>query len=201
MKTEILSEYATADYLLVLEPHEALRGEIMQVKKHFGETYDCAASVTGKPNITLVRFTQYEMIEQRIIRRLQMIATEHASFMVELNDFGSFPTHSVFLNVTTKNRIVDLVKSFRPIQHLLKIDKDHKPHFITDPYITIARKLLPWQYEKGWLEMSNTHFSGKFEADHLLLLRKRDGEKRYEMVRKFKLMNEKVITTQGELFA
>ncbi len=201
MNTEILSEYATADYLLVLEPHEALREEIMQVKNYFGKTYDCAASVSGKPNITLVRFTQYEMIEQRIVRRLQMIATEHASFVVELNDFGSFPSHSIFLNVTTKNQIIELVKSFRPIQHLLKIDKDRKPHFITDPYINIARKLLPWQYEKGWLEMSNTHFSGKFVADQLLLLRKREGEKRYETLRKFKLMNEKIITKQGELFA
>lgn len=201
MNTEILSEYATADYLLVLEPHEVLREEIMQVKNYFGKTYDCAASVAGKPNLTLVRFTQYEMIEERIVRRLQMISTEHASFVVDLNDFGSFPTHSIFLNVTTKNQIVELVKSFRPIQHLLKIDKDRKPHFITEPYINIARKLLPWQYEKGWLEMSNTHFSGKFVADHLLLLRKRQGEKRYETVRKFKLMNEKIITTQGELFA
>jgi 2'-5' RNA ligase len=201
MKTEILSEYTTADYLLVLEPHEALREEIMQVKKQFGETYECAASVTGKPNITLVKFQQYEMIEQRIVYRIQLIATEHASFVVELNDFGSFPTHSIFLNVSTKNQMVALVKSFRPIQHLLKIDKDRKPHFITDPYITIARKLLPWQYEKGWLEMSNTHFSGKFVADHLLLLRKRDGEKRYETVKRFKMMNEKIITKQGELFA
>ena len=201
MKTEILSEYATADYLLVLEPHEALREEVMRVKNYFGKTYDCAASVTGKPNVTLIRFEQYEMIEQRIVHRLQLIATEHASFMVELNDFGSFPTHSIFLNVTTKNQIVDLVKSFRPIQHLLKINKDRKPHFITDPYINIARKLLPWQYEKGWLEMSNTHFSGNFLVDHLLLLRKRDGEKRYEVVKKFTLMNEKIITKQGELFA
>ncbi len=201
MNTEILSEYATADYLLVLEPHEALREEIMRVKKYFGDTYDCAASVMGKPNITLIRFTQYEMIEQRIIRRLQMIATAHASFVVELNDFGSFPTHSIFLNVTAKNQIIDLVKSFRPIQQLLKIDKDRKPHFITDPYIHIARKLLPWQYEKGWLEMSNTHFNGKFVADHLLLVRKREGEKRFETVKQFKLMNEKMITTQGELFA
>ncbi len=201
MNTEMLSEYATADYLLVLEPHEALREEIMQVKSYFGKTYDCAASVTGKPNISLIRFEQFEMIEQRIVHRMQLIATEHASFVVELNDFGSFPTHSIFLNVATKNQITDLVKSFRPIQHLLKIDKDRKPHFITDPYISIARKLLPWQYEKGWLEMSNTHFNGKFVADHLLLLRKRDGEKKYETVRKFRLMNEKVITTQGELFA
>ena len=197
---DILSSYTTAEYLLVLEPHEALRTEIMQVKKYFADNYECPAAATGKPNITLVRFTQFEIIEQRIAHRLQLMATAHASFVVELHDFGSLPTHSIFINVTTKTQIVELVKALRPMQHLLKIDKDRKPHFITEPFITVARKLLPWQYEKGWLELSHTHFSGRFVADHVLLLRKREGEKRYELVKKFKLMNVKENTTQGKLF-
>jgi 2'-5' RNA ligase len=200
MKTDILSSYATAEYLLVIESHEALRTEILQLKKYFAETYDCSAAAVGKPGITLARFQQFEMIEQKIVHRLQLIATAHNSFMVELHDFGSFPTHSIFINVTTKTQIVELVKALRPMQHLLKIDKERKPHFITEPYITIAAKLLPWQYEKGWLELSNTHFSGKFIAKHLLLLRKRDGEKRFEMIRRFELLNVKESITQGELF-
>lgn len=200
METDILSSYATAEYLLVIEPHEALRNEISELKKYFAETYDCPAAAIGKPNITLARFQQFEMIEQRIVHRLQLIATAHNSFLVELHDFGSFPTHSIFINVTTKTQIVELVKALRPMQHLLKIDKERKPHFITEPYITIARKLLPWQYEKGWLELCNTHFSGKFIATHLLLLRKRDGEKRFEMIRRFELLNVKESITQGQLF-
>ncbi|MES2372263.1 MAG: 2'-5' RNA ligase family protein [Bacteroidota bacterium] len=200
MEPDILSSYATAEYLLVIEPHEALRNEISQLKKYFAETYDCPAAAIGKPNITLARFQQFEMIEQRIVHRLQLIATAHNSFMVELHDFGSFPAHSIFINVTTKTQIVELVKALRPMQHLLKIDKERKPHFITEPYITIARKLLPWQYEKGWLELSNTHFSGKFIATHLLLLRKRDGEKKFEMIRRFELLNVKESITQGQLF-
>jgi 2'-5' RNA ligase len=200
METDILSSYATAEYLLVIEPHEALRGEISHIKKYFAETYDCPAAAIGKPSITLVRFQQFEMIEQRIVHRLELVAKANNSFIVELHDFGSFPTHSIFLNVTTKTQIVELVKALRPMQHLLKIDKDRKPHFITEPYITIARKLLPWQYEKGWLEMSNTHFSGKFIASHLILLRKREGEKRYGMVKRFELLNVKETITQGALF-
>lgn len=200
MQTEILSSYATAEYLLVIEPHEALRNEIMQVKKYFADSYACPAAAMGKANITLCRFQQYEMIEQRILHRLQLLATAHASFMVELHDFGSFPTHSIYINVTTKTQIVELVKALRPIQHFLKIDKDRKPHFITEPFVTVARKLLPWQYEKGWLEMSHTHFSGRFVADHLLLLRKREGEKRYAMIKKFRLLNVKESITQGQLF-
>ena len=200
MQSEILSSYATAEYLLVIEPHEALRDKIMQVKKYFADTYDCPSAATGRPNITLARFQQYEMIEQRIVHRLQLMATAQASFVVELHDFGSFPTHSIYINATTQTQIVELVKSLRPIQHLLKIDKDRKPHFITQPFITVARKLLPWQYEKGWLEMSHTHFSGRFVVAHLVLLRKREGEKRYEVVKKFALMNVKESIVQGELF-
>ncbi len=198
--SDILSSYATAQYLLVIEPHEALCNEINQVKKYFADSYDCPAAATGKPNLTLVRFEQYEMIEQRIVHRLQLMVTAHASFMVELHDFGSFPTHSIFVKVTTQTQIAELVKSFRPLQHLLKIDKERKPHFITDPFITIARKLLPWQYEKGWLEFSHTHFSGRFVADYVWLLRKREGEKKYETVKKFKMMNVKECITQGQLF-
>jgi 2'-5' RNA ligase len=200
MEMEILSGYATANYLLVIEPHPALREEITKVKKHFAETYDCPAAALGKPNITLARFEQYEMIEQKIVHRLELMARGHQSFLVEMHGFESYPTHSIFLNVTTKTQIVELVKALRPIQHLLKIDKDRKPHFITEPHISIASKLLPWQYEKGWLELSNTHFSGKFIAEHLLLLRKRSGEKWFETVKRFKLLNVRETITQGELF-
>ena len=198
--SDILSSYATAQYLLVLEPHEALWNEIKQVKKYFADSYDCPAAATGQPNLTLVRFEQYEMIEQRIVHRLQLMVTAQASFIVELHDFGSFPTHSIFVNITTQTQIAELVKSFRPLQHLLKIDKERKPHFVTEPFITIARKLLPWQYEKGWLEFSHTHFSGRFVVDHVWLLRKRGGEKRYEAVKKFRMMNVKEHITQGQLF-
>jgi len=200
MQSEILSSYTTTQYLLVIEPHEALRTEILRIKKYFAETYDCPAAATGRPNITLARFEQFDMVEQRIIHRLQLLATAHNSFVVELHDFESYPTHSIFINVTTKTQIVELVKALRPMQHLLKIDKDRKPHFITEPHITIARKLLPWQYEKGWLELSNTHFSGRFVVDHLLLLRKRHGDNHFTTVKKFKLLNEKVSTVQGQLF-
>lgn len=200
MQSAILSSYATAQYLLVIEPHEALRNGISTIKKQFADTYDCATAAKGSPNITLARFEQYEMTEQRIVHRLQLLATAHNSFVVELHDFESLPTHSIFINVTTKTQIIELVKALRPMQHLLKIDKDRKPHFITGPHISIACKLLPWQYEKGWLELSNTHFSGRFVVDYLLLLRKREGETKFETVRKFKLMNVKVNSVQGELF-
>lgn len=200
MQSEILSNYATAEYRLVIEPPEVLREELMHVKKYFANTYNCTETATGKPHIVLLRFQQFEMIEKRIVHRLQLLTEAQASFMTELEGFSSFPTHTICFNISTQTQINTLVKSLRTIQHLLKIDKERKPHFITEPHITLAAKLLPWQYEKGWLEMSNTHFSGKFMAEQLVLLRKREGEKKYETVKRFVMKNEKAITVQGALF-
>jgi hypothetical protein len=92
-----------------------------------------------------------------------------------------------------------LVKGLKTAQTLLKT-KETKPHFTDDPHVTIASKLLPWQYEKGWLEYSHRHFTGRFVATDMLLLKKGEGMKGYRTVQKFAFMNMPVVTKQGELF-
>ena len=95
-----------------------------------------------------------------------------------------------------------MVKSFRPIQSLMTLSKDSKPHFITEPHITIARKLLPWQYEKGWLEYSNTNFVASFMVNKVMLLKREVETKKYFIAASF-LLESKASTelTQASLFA
>ncbi len=194
-------QLAASDYLLILQPHEDLYNRIVAIKKSFAEKYENPMAMYLKPHLTLVRFMQYEMQEHRIIYKLQAIAESNASFKVELCDFGSFPTHTIYINVKTKNQIVDLVRELKQAQGLMKMDKEHKPHFITEPHISVARKLLPWQYEKGWLEYSNTPFSGTFIAKELLLLKRKEGSKGYSIAAKFPLLNKTIPQTiQATLF-
>jgi hypothetical protein len=75
-----------------------------------------------------------------------------------------------------------------------------KPHFINDAHITIARRLKPWQYESGWLEYSHNHFTGKFIANKMILLRKKDGDNKFKPIERFEFQNLPVETKQGELF-
>ena len=82
----------------------------------------------------------------------------------------------------------------------MKLNDDNKPHFILEPHITIARKLQPWQYEKGWLEYSNKNFTGRFIADSMILLKRPVGEMKYQVVQRFEFQNLPVTTKQGELF-
>ncbi|MEP6711301.1 MAG: 2'-5' RNA ligase family protein [Ferruginibacter sp.] len=193
--------YKINEYLLVLNPHEELKNKIMQVKKDFFETYKASAAVYGKPHITLVNFVQYGLMEDRIINRLKTIAMGFHPVKIELKDYGCFPSHTIYINVTSKLPIQYLVKQIRTeAQQLMKLDADNKPHFILEPFIAIARKLQPWQYEKGWLEYSHKNFTGRFIAGSMLLLKRPVGELKYQVVQRLEFQNLPVTTTQGELF-
>ncbi len=193
--------YKVNEYLLVLNPHEELRNKIMHVKQEFYNTYKNNTALYSKPHITLVNFVQYGMLEERIINRLKIIGMGFQPVKIELRDYGSFPSHTIFINITSKVPIQHLVKQIRTeTQKLMKLDADNKPHFILEPHLTIARKLEPWQYEKGWLEYSHRHFTGRFIADSMLLLKRPIGELKYEIVQRFEFQNLPVNTTQGDLF-
>ena len=193
--------YTTCEYLLVLQPHEELWSRIMQVKKEFAEKFDAPMASWTNPHLALVRFFQYEMMEQRIVNRLKMIAMSLPAFKVELKNFSSFPSHTIYINIVSKIPIVNTVKAVRQAQKLMKINNDNKPHFITEPHLAICRKLLPWQFEKAWPEYEHKNFTGRFIADKMKLLKRRVGDKRYIAAADFALENLPVVTQQGSLFA
>jgi len=192
--------YRYNEYLLVLSPHEELWNKILKIKKEFHDTYDAPTALWGKPHITLVNFIQFEMMEERLVNRLKTIAMGYTPFKVELKDYGSFPSHTIFINIESKQQVQNLARELRPAQQLMTLNKENKPHFLDNPNITVARKLLPWQYEKGWLEYSHRHFTGRFIADGMLLIKRKVGDKAYQIVQRFEFMNLPVTTKQGALF-
>ena len=199
--TVTIPGYRVFEYLLVLNPHEELRNKIMKVRQELNEEYKVSTALGGKPNMILANFLQYEMMEERLINRLKIVAMGFHPIKVELRDFGSFPSHTIYINVVSKVPVQTLVKQIRhEAQRLMKLNDDNKPHFILEPHLTIARKLQPWQYEKGWLEYSNKNFTGRFIADGMLLLKRPLDEKKYQVVQRFEFQNLPVTTKQGELF-
>ena len=193
--------YKIYEYLLVLNPHEALRDKIMEVKQYFYDHYKNPSAIYGKPHVTLVNFVQYDMMEERLVNSLDAVAMGCPPIKVEMKDYGSFPSHTIYINITSKVPVQNLIKNIRTnTQRLMKLNNDNKPHFIMEPHLTIARKLQPWQYEKGWLEFSHKHFTGRFIADGMLLLKRPVGELKYQIVKRFEFQNLPVATKQGELF-
>ncbi|SFQ08454.1 2'-5' RNA ligase family protein [Parafilimonas terrae] len=189
-----------AEYLLVLQPHEALWDEIKSIKEKFATDYSCEQARKGLPHITLARFKQFQSTETHIRHHLRNNARTIAPFKIELKDFGSFPSHTIYINIASKVPIMNAVKTLRQnAQKFMKMDKDNKPHFITEPHLTIARKLQPWQYEKSWLEYEHANFHGRFIAGYALLLKRKAGEY-YKQVEKFAFEGVKEEVKQANLF-
>lgn len=191
--------YRYADYLLVLNPHEDLRARITKVRRDFSDMYQTVTPVTGKPHLTLASFSVWEMMEEKIVNRLKVAAMGTAPFKVTLKDYGNYPSHTIYINVTSRIPVQNLIKEIKHGQRLMK-SPDHEPYFITEPFITIARKLTPAQYENGWSEFSNRSFTASFIADAMLLLKRREGQKGYQILERFEFQNLPVSTKQGQLF-
>ena len=194
-----LPGYAMNEYKLVIPLPEALSQKIYQVRKDFGSTYQYKPD-PGRPHLTLVTFSQLEMMEERILTKLKTIGMGARPFKLELKDFGSYPTHTIFIKVPTREPVKELMGSIKEIQRLLRTDIDHKAYFLTDPVISIARKLKPWQYEKAWLEYSHRQFTGRCVANSLLLLKRREGTIPWQIVQRIELQDLPVHAKQQQLF-
>ncbi|MBI3883041.1 MAG: 2'-5' RNA ligase family protein [Sphingobacteriales bacterium] len=193
-----LPSYQHNDYIIILNPKEELQSRILTIKESFKEKYKTEVYVT-KPYITLVKFSSLQITEDKLVHELQKIGNNRDPFKIDLRDYGSYPTHSIFINIITKNAIHELIKDLKKIRYLMKT-ANHDPYFITEPNINIALKLLPWQYEKAWLEYSYTAFSGSFMADEMILLRKKEGDTKYKAVCRLGFMYIPEKIAQGNLF-
>ena len=193
--------YRINEYLLVLNPPGTLWQKIMEIKKGFADKYRNDLARISMPHITLINWVALELMEERMLQRLQSIAMGIRPFKVELRDYGSFPSHTIFINVVSRVPIQSLVREMKQAQKLMTLNRENKPHFIETPHLSICRKLKPWQYEEGWLEFSHRQFTGRFIADSMLLLKRTAGQKmKFQPAKRFSFQNLPVATKQGSLF-
>lgn len=189
-----------AEYMVVLQPHEDLYMKIMKLKQEFAAAYENSMAVVLKPHISIVRFIQYEMNEQKIHNKLKTLSLSLPAFKVDLDGFDSYPSHTIYIKVQTQEAVKAIAKKLKEAQSLMTINKENKPHFLNEPHIAIGRKLLPWQYEKGWPEYQQKHFHASFIADQLLLLKRPHGHKSWQMIDQLQMLNVAAEIKQGDLF-
>ena len=198
--SKVLAGYSIAEYLLVLTPHEDLWQTIMNIKSDFATKYKHPMASYTKPHLTLLKFVQLEAVENRIVTRFANICASQPSIKIEMKNFDTFPSHTIYINVTSKVPILNLIKALKEAQPLLRYDAAFKPFFIAEPHITIARQLVPWQHEKAWNEYSHSSFTGRFIATKMTLLKRRIGNTKYQLVTDFPFRNLAPDSVQASLF-
>jgi 2'-5' RNA ligase len=194
-----LPGYRANEYLVVLLPHEDLRNRINNIKNELAQKYNTPKPKSTKPHLALASFSVWEMMEDKLLQKLHVIAMGFPPFKVELKDYSSFPTHTLFINVQSKLPIMNLVKNLKEARRLMRCP-GKEPFFVETPYIPISRKLSDEQYEIAWKEYSHRHFTASFVADGMLLLKRRAGDRNYQIVQRFEFLNMPVNIKQAELF-
>jgi 2'-5' RNA ligase len=195
--------YPSSEYLLVLSPDEGLQerlGKVKQAIAHALPEKTATRLTGGKSNILLARWQAWDMQEERLMRNLQVLSMEQYPFQVHLENFGGFPSHTIYIPVTSREPILRLVARVRQHKRMMQsAGKD--PYFISEPAMTLAKGLTSLQYEQAMAAFASRQFHASFTADAMLLLKKRAGSQAYQIVKRFSFEHLAVTARQGALFA
>lgn len=167
-------EQAFFEYLLLLSPTSVISEDINGFKTLFSENYGCSNATKSKPHLTLIHFLQVESAEFRIINCLDKFARFIPPIPIELNGFGQFPSHTIYVKPVAPDAIIQLVKEMRTkFQRLLKNAENIKPIFITEPHLTISKSMTPAQFENAWAVWEKETYSASFVANEMILLKRK----------------------------
>lgn len=187
------------EYLLLIDMHEQLRQKIEKSRQALIEKYHILQPQTGRPNVSLVRFTSCQITEEKIIQRLQLVAMAEKPFLIELQDYGSYPMHAIFIRIANQPRVLQLIKNLKQARRLMKAAGD-EPYFLPDPHIIPAGRIPKEKYLEAMKQYLHKKFTGRFVADAVLLLRRPENENRYQIVKRFEFECLPVSAAQGLLF-
>ena len=190
--------YRMAEYQIILNPHEDLRNRIITLKKEFSEKYNHTFH-SSKPHITLVRFKVWELMEEKLINHLKVIAMGLPPVKIHLKNYENFPSHTIYINIESKLAVQNLVRALKEARRLMRAP-ENEPHFISEPIIPIAQKIPSEIFDKASIEYKHRHFTASFIADSMLLLKRREGEYGYQVAQRLEFMNLPVSVKQGDLF-
>ena len=187
------------EYQMVLELPADLCRKIERVRVQLSEKYCIQQPPTGRPNVSLVRFKAHEMMEKKIINKLRQVVFKEKPFTVRLRDYGSYPMHALFIEIENQARVLELIKQLKQARQLMKVGLD-EPHFLIDPQMVLAGRLASDKFIDIMNEYEHKRFAADFLADSLLLLRKSEKKKRYEVVKHFEFEDSHVRILQKQLF-
>jgi 2'-5' RNA ligase len=192
--------YRIHEYRLVIPLPESLQERVQSLRKTLHEKHNTPLGFELKPSLTVLKCHAFERMEPRLTERFQEIAMGHNPFKVELKGFAAYPSHTLYIDVLTKSPFHELVKGLKKAKWLMNIPQ-HEPHFIAEPHLLVAQRLKPMQFIRMWMELEYSQFNGRFMADSMLLLRRSELNKRYEVVRRMDFMSLPLNVKQGELFS
>lgn len=176
------------EYLLVVNPAASVNEQLLDEKQQFYNIYKEKVAIKTKPHITVANFLAKESMEETIIRYMRRIISAKRSFRVMLNNFSGFPPHTIYVRVQQHAPFRQLAAELAAIDQYVRGYGYPAARFITNPHVTIARKLPEQVYNKAMLEYSQKIFHASFVVNELVLLKRQGQFDTCKQVNVFKLV-------------
>lgn len=160
------------EYLLIVSPDKEVYNKVMEEKQCFSRNYNQPIAIKTKPHITVSNFLAWDSMEETIVRWLQRIIKEQKCFPVTLNNYSGFPAHTVFLRVQEPAPFKELAISVKAIAPYIKESNCPPAKFISNPHVSIARRLPSAVYEDAMRDYAEKDFHASFNVTELLLLKR-----------------------------
>ena len=177
------------EYLLVVHPPVEVYDKIKKEKEYFSSEYNVNIAKKTLPHITVANFLAREDMEETLIRYMQRIFSMHTSFWVSLNNYSGFPEHTVFARVQDHQPFKQLAASLKVVDQYVRNNGCPPAKLIKHPHLSIARRLQQNIYEKAMFEYSRKTLHASFEANELVLLKRKNQFDKCKTVSVFKLPN------------
>jgi 2'-5' RNA ligase len=172
------------EYVLVALPCDEVSEKVNEERAGFCEAYGHNPCLQVKPHIALATYLSKERMEERLERWIQNICNLQNSFTVTLNNYSSFPPHTIYLRVQEKEPFARLANALRILNGFMEMNDCPSIEFIAKPHMTIAGQLPPSIYEKAISEYAQKSFYESFKVGRLALL-KRDAYMRCQLINTF----------------
>jgi 2'-5' RNA ligase len=160
------------EYMLIASPCKEVYNQVMEEKQQFYTVYQEKIAIKTKPHITIANFLAKEAMEETIIRWMNRAIGMQPRFSVLLNNFGGFPPHTIYIRIQQPQPFKQLAAALHPIDQYVRSNNCPPMHLVTNPHLSLARRLPPNVFETAMLDYSQKTFHASFQISELVLLRR-----------------------------
>ncbi len=173
-------------YFIAIIPPNDLINHIELGKLALANKYNCKEALKQMSCLPLqIPFQQLPFREEIIIGKLRRFAHKQHPIMVKINGYGSFPEHSVFLNIKNAAPIKSLQQN---LTHFLQSELNFSDQMVGyntyKPHIMVATKDIRTKFRKIWNDYKSKKFEANFQASSMFLLK--HNYINWEIVEEFK---------------
>jgi len=175
------------EYLLVAHPDTSVGHKIKLEKEYFSREYHVAIAAKTTPHFTIANFMASEAMEPTMGKWMQHVIGAQQCFPVTLNNYGGFPSHTIYLRVQDPAAFHELAKQLKPVNDYIRNSDCPPVKFVSRTHLTIARRLTEDLYNRAMAEYAQKTFHESFMVEELVLLRRQHQFDTCKTIQVFKL--------------